>query len=78
MEDIESHLGLDQSRLIALALLLGCDYTVGVLGVGQRQALKLIDQVAPEVNILERFQDWADGRIPRECSEEGEKILNQL
>nr|KAG5694162.1 hypothetical protein BaRGS_001489 [Batillaria attramentaria] len=54
MEDIQSQLGLTRERLVALALLLGCDYyPAGVPGVGEAWALKLLTSLN-KVNILER------------------------
>ncbi|XP_038053196.1 flap endonuclease GEN homolog 1-like [Patiria miniata] len=73
MDDIESRLGLDQSKLVALGLLLGCDYTLGVVGVGPKQAVGLMRELGPEVNALERFRDWADGKVPRNCLQEAPK-----
>ncbi|KAK7479737.1 hypothetical protein BaRGS_00029013 [Batillaria attramentaria] len=58
MEDIQSQLGLTRERLVALALLLGCDYyPAGVPGVGEAWALKLLTSLN-KVNILERFEKW--------------------
>ena len=42
MDDIESKLGLDQERLIMLSLLLGCDYTDGVKGVGIVNSMEIV------------------------------------
>ena len=43
MEDIEQKLGFSQNHLVALALLLGCDYdSEGVKGIGKEQAVKLL------------------------------------
>ncbi len=39
-KDIESELGMDQTKLIRLAMLLGSDYTEGINGIG---ALVLVD-----------------------------------
>ncbi|XP_022095003.1 uncharacterized protein LOC110981612 isoform X2 [Acanthaster planci] len=75
MDEIEAQLGLDQSKLIALGLLLGCDYTPGVVGIGPKQALGLMKQLGPGVDVLDRFRDWANGRIPRDCLQEAPKKL---
>ncbi len=40
-EDVERELGLDQDGLIALALLLGSDYTEGVAGIGIVNAIEV-------------------------------------
>lgn len=34
-KDVESELGLSQTKLIRLAMLLGSDYTEGVNGIGE-------------------------------------------
>ncbi|XP_033638355.1 flap endonuclease GEN homolog 1-like [Asterias rubens] len=67
-DDIETKLGLDNDKLIALSLLLGCDYIPdGVPGIGKYQAIRLLNNIESGVNVLERFQDWSVGRIPRDC-----------
>lgn len=53
MEDIENELGLSREDLVALALLLGCDYHDGVPGVGKSKALALFKKLE-NVNPLER------------------------
>jgi hypothetical protein len=35
--DVESGLGLDRMKLVALAMLLGSDYTEGISGIGEKQ-----------------------------------------
>lgn len=81
MEDIESKLGLTRQRLIALALLTGCDYYPGVYGVGKETAIKLLAKLG-DIDVLDRFRSWrkdskfkdlqtkADNimRKPRHCS----------
>lgn len=42
MDSIERHLGLDRSKLVLLALMLGSDYTSGVRGLGPRKAIKFL------------------------------------
>ena len=45
---------LDQRRLVALAILLGCDYLPqGVLGVGKENALKLSNELRGQ-DLLDR------------------------
>ena len=54
MDHIEQSLHLDRERLVALALLLGCDYQPkGVPGIGKEMALKLLKELQLD-NILER------------------------
>ncbi|ELU13028.1 hypothetical protein CAPTEDRAFT_123501, partial [Capitella teleta] len=46
MDEIEDKLSLDRKTLVALALLLGCDYAPqGVAGVGKETVLKLIAEL---------------------------------
>ncbi|CAL1268476.1 unnamed protein product [Larinioides sclopetarius] len=53
----KNKLKLNQQNLIALALLLGCDYVSGVPGVGKEAALKLLKELEG-YDLLQRFQDW--------------------
>ncbi|KAK7099265.1 uncharacterized protein [Littorina saxatilis] len=58
ISDITSELGLTRERLVALALLLGCDYyPAGVPGVGEAWAVKLMASLAT-VDVLKRFREW--------------------
>ena len=59
MDDIESKLGLDQERLIMLSLLLGCDYTDGVKGVGIVNSMEIVGAYKSFDSFL-RFKEWAD------------------
>ena len=57
MEDIETHLGLDRRSLVAMGLLLGCDFCPkGVPGVGKEMAVKLCEALKGE-NVLKRCSD---------------------
>ena len=43
MDDLERELGLNREKLVAMAILCGCDYMPqGVPGVGREQAGKLL------------------------------------
>lgn len=54
MTDVEERLGLSREKLVAMALLLGCDYLPkGVPGVGVERAIKLMNAL-PSSNVLER------------------------
>lgn len=55
--DIEEKLGLDRRKLVALAVLVGCDYFDGVRNVGKETALKLLDKFG-DTDSLERLRDW--------------------
>jgi len=41
--DLQSELGLARHDMIALGMLLGCDYTMGVKGVGIVNAMEILD-----------------------------------
>ena len=51
---IEEQLGLTQDHLVAMALLLGCDYGLnGVKGIGKERALEML-QSWPGCNPLDK------------------------
>jgi 5'-3' exonuclease len=52
--DIEEQLGLTQDHLIAMALILGCDYgLVGIKGIGKERTLEML-QSWPGCNPLQK------------------------
>ena len=55
MERIKQHLNLDRHKLVAYALLAGCDFTKGVPGVGKATAVKLLQHLSEEEAILDRW-----------------------
>ena len=72
--DIERELGLRRVDLVALALLLGSDYTEGVRGVGIVNATEIVrafpcpgaagGEEGPPEQGLQRFKRWLDGFDP--------------
>ena len=54
MEDIRGKLKLDRRRLVAYALMVGCDFTDGIPGVGKAGAVKLLESLSDEGDMLER------------------------
>ena len=40
-KDVETELGLSQTKLIRLAMLLGSDYTEGVNGIGESEGIPI-------------------------------------
>jgi len=55
---IEEQLGLTQDHLIAMALILGCDYGLnGIKGVGKERALEVL-QSWPGCDPLEKLSQW--------------------
>ncbi|KAI0232344.1 hypothetical protein LSAT2_017312, partial [Lamellibrachia satsuma] len=58
MDDLEQELGLNREKLVAMAILLGCDYMPqGVPGVGRELAGKLM-QALDGVEVLKRMEQW--------------------
>ncbi|XP_071850698.1 uncharacterized protein [Apostichopus japonicus] len=59
MSDVTEKLGMSRETLVALALLLGCDYVPkGVPGVGKVHAMQLVRQLEGK-DVLKRFQNWS-------------------
>ena len=76
---IETELGLDREQLVMLALFLGCDYCVGIRGVGIVNAIEIVDAYS-SMDALERFKLWAekpdywlDNDIYQQCKDEHPK-----
>ncbi|KAI5072426.1 hypothetical protein GOP47_0012532 [Adiantum capillus-veneris] len=59
MKDVESELGLDQEKLILMALLLGSDYTEGISGIGIVNAIEVVNAFEGEEG-LQKFKEWLD------------------
>jgi len=58
MSDISEQLGLDRECLVALAILLGCDYLPkGVPGVGRDLAMKFFSSFSASYSVLDRCAD---------------------
>ena len=56
-----NHLGIDQNQLIALSMLVGTDYNVGgIMGIGPKNALKLVQKHGTEFDALFREVKWSD------------------
>ena len=55
-EDIQNTIGLDNDKLIDLALLLGSDYTEGIKGIGPVLAMEIL----AEFGNLQNFKRWFD------------------
>ena len=52
--EIGEKLGLDRERLVALALLVGCDYTQGVRSIGKEYGTKLL-KCWKDGSVLDRY-----------------------
>ena len=57
MSEISPSLGLDRSKLIYLAMLLGSDYTAGVRGIEIVNAMEVVNAF-PGVEGLVEFKNW--------------------
>ena len=55
-DEIQGKLGIDQDKLIELALLLGSDYTDGIKGIGPVLAMEIL----AEFGTLKNFKKWFD------------------
>ncbi len=55
--DIEKELSLSRNQMIAIAHLLGSDYTEGLPGVGPVTALEILSEF-PSASGLQEFKDW--------------------
>ncbi|KFD70247.1 hypothetical protein M514_09205 [Trichuris suis] len=68
MNTITNIYGLDRERLVLLAMLVGCDYTVGVEGIGAVRATEIIaefdptkeDQTSDRLECLRLFRAWCE------------------
>ncbi|EZG80748.1 putative endonuclease [Gregarina niphandrodes] len=60
--DIRRVLGLELQDLRVLALLLGCDYTLGVSGIGVVNALEILQAWGNDLDALRRWAAWARDR----------------
>ncbi|XP_053311282.1 DNA excision repair protein ERCC-5 [Spea bombifrons] len=57
--DIQNQLGLDRSRLINLAYLMGSDYTEGIPSVGYVSAMEILNEFPGQgLESLVKFKDW--------------------
>ncbi|OXU21375.1 hypothetical protein TSAR_005298 [Trichomalopsis sarcophagae] len=57
MEKIQQVFNLGRNKMIALALICGCDYDEGLSGVGKEAALKLF-KIVDDDEILNRMKQW--------------------
>ncbi|XP_073520326.1 DNA excision repair protein ERCC-5 [Phyllobates terribilis] len=57
--DIQNQLGLDRSRLINLAYLMGSDYTEGIPSIGHVSAMEILNEFSGHgLEPLINFKDW--------------------
>ncbi|XP_078736195.1 DNA excision repair protein ERCC-5 [Lampetra fluviatilis] len=59
--DVQRHIGLDRTKLVNLAYLMGSDYTEGVTGVGGVTALEILNEFGgPGIEPLVTLRAWWD------------------
>uniref|UniRef100_S4RVC3 XPG-I domain-containing protein n=1 Tax=Petromyzon marinus TaxID=7757 RepID=S4RVC3_PETMA len=59
--DVQRHIGLDRTKLVNLAYLMGSDYTDGVAGVGGVTALEILNEFGgPGIEPLVTLRAWWD------------------
>jgi DNA excision repair protein ERCC-5 len=66
-KDAAKELGLGRNELVALAMLLGGDYTEGVKGVGIVNSMEILEAFDVSGDLeegLEKFRKWLDGFDP--------------
>mmetsp|Transcript_10552 Transcript_10552/g.21749 ORF Transcript_10552/g.21749 Transcript_10552/m.21749 type:complete len:1282 (-) Transcript_10552:243-4088(-) len=73
-KDAERDLALGKNEMVALAMLLGSDYTDGVKGVGIVNGMEILEAFPVDKGIregLENFRKWLDGfDDPRSCDDD--------
>lgn len=70
-----SELGFNQEELISLAMLLGCDFTVGVRGIGPVNATEIVRHYSG-IEGLTRFREWAE-RFATDKDRESAPVLGE-
>lgn len=78
--DIERRFSLDRSKLIAVALLTGSDYTEGIKSVGVVTALEILGEFKEEDSFksLQKFREWWDAAQQQTVAPSETKIKQQL
>ncbi|KAJ7969980.1 Flap endonuclease GEN-like 2 [Quillaja saponaria] len=76
MADIQRQLGYGRNSLISLALLLGCDYSQGVYGLGPESACRLVKSIGDNV-VLQTIASEGLSFVKRKrCSKKQEQVVN--
>lgn len=70
----QSDLGFSRDQLISLALLLGCDFTEGVRGIGPVNATEIVRHYSG-LEQLKLFRDWAESI---KCEDSDSELLTQF
>ncbi|XP_060556631.1 flap endonuclease GEN homolog 1-like, partial [Ruditapes philippinarum] len=76
LSDIQSKLGIDRGGLVALGLLIGCDFVPkGVPGIGIANAVRLLQSLQGQ-DILIRLQSWST-MSEKECVDQTEILARR-
>ncbi|XP_014203647.1 flap endonuclease GEN [Copidosoma floridanum] len=62
IEKIQNVHGLGRNKMVALALICGCDYGEGLYGVGKENALKFFKTVS-DSEVLDRMKKWKTNSV---------------
>ena len=78
MEKISEVLKIGREDMIAMGVLLGCDFYTGVASVGKASCLKLCQKLESGVTLLDRMEVWvANGFDSKKCEFSHEKNVNE-
>ena len=78
MEKISEVLKIGREDMIAMGVLLGCDFYTGVTSVGKASCLKLCQKLESGVTLLDRMEVWvANGFDSKKCEFSHEKSVNE-
>ena len=84
IDNVEVELGFTRDHLVMLALFLGCDYCLGIKGVGIVNAVEIVDAYS-DIEALQRFKQWAekpdywlDKDIYEECKRQHPREYNYM
>lgn len=74
--DLEREFGLDRSKYINLALLLGSDYTDGVTGIGPVTAMEILAEFDGE-DSLTKFKEWWEN-VQLKISQSSDEVVTEF
>ncbi|KAI6650947.1 Flap endonuclease GEN-like protein 1-like [Oopsacas minuta] len=78
MEKISKVLKIGREDMIAMGVLLGCDFYTGVATIGKASCLKLCQKLKTDVTLLDRMEAWvANGFDSSKCEFPYERSVNE-